>query len=140
MSKYDAYGGPTRTPYDEGYPEEDQWEPDLDAYGHLDWTVGCEDWLWCCDFDISPDGKRYAYHVVVNCESGGFVGEVDSGEGPIEEIGKLAGLMSQGLELYFEGYAGDPGFSDPESDTYYHEEDNQRSIKRWRAAIAEAAL
>lgn len=39
----------------------------LNAYGHLDYTVGDESWLACLDFQI--DGDRVAYHVVVDGDS-----------------------------------------------------------------------
>jgi hypothetical protein len=77
----------------------------LDAYGHLSWTVGNDDWLACFDADISPDGKRYAYHVVVDCESGGFTETPESGEGDIENIDNLRGLADYWYGIFTEvGY------------------------------------
>lgn len=56
----------------------------LDAYGHLTWVVGTEDfkdgkggdWLACFDFEVfdHPErGRLVAYHTVVNSDSGGFI-------------------------------------------------------------------
>ncbi len=50
----------------------------LDAYGHLAWTVGTEDWLVC--FDAIRTGDTIRYHVVVDSESGGFTDTVEHGE------------------------------------------------------------
>ena len=52
--------------------------PKLDAYGHMNWTVGNEDWLAC--FDAIRKGEGLSYHVVVNCESGGFIDTLETGE------------------------------------------------------------
>jgi hypothetical protein len=48
----------------------------LDGYGHMSYTVGNEDWVACGDFNVVNDPERgllIAYHVVVDCESAGFV-------------------------------------------------------------------
>jgi hypothetical protein len=60
----------------------------LDAYGHLNWTVGSGeegdergDWLACFDFEVfdHPErGKLVAYHVVVNSESGHFIDTLET--------------------------------------------------------------
>jgi hypothetical protein len=53
----------------------------LDAYGHLTWTVGNDDWIACADYNvfINTDGEViFAYHVVVDCESGGFTDTVEA--------------------------------------------------------------
>lgn len=68
-------------------------EDHLDAYGHLTYACGCSpwsddapedrdlDWLACADFAVHNDGEylHIAVHVVVDCESAGFVDTVDSG-------------------------------------------------------------
>lgn len=53
----------------------------LDAYGHLAWTVGNEDWIACADASLGRfEGKLYlAWHVVVDCDSGGFTDTIESG-------------------------------------------------------------
>jgi hypothetical protein len=50
----------------------------LDAYGHLTWTVGNDDWVAC--FDAIRAGDKIRYHVVVNCDSAGFIDTVETGE------------------------------------------------------------
>jgi hypothetical protein len=50
----------------------------LDAYGHMNWTVGNEDWLAC--FDAIRRGDKIFYHVIVDCESGGFTDTPEHGE------------------------------------------------------------
>lgn len=50
----------------------------LDAFGHLNWTVGNEDWIAC--FDAVTVGDKIRYEVVVDCESGGFVDTIESRE------------------------------------------------------------
>lgn len=75
---------------DKGYPPEFDLDGDmtdqemldtLDAYGHLSWTVGNEDWIACADYNvfINTDGEiLLAYHVVVDCESGGFTDTLEA--------------------------------------------------------------
>lgn len=56
------------------------WDPKkLDAYGHLEWTVGNEDYIVCLDAILSDDYQEVIYHCVVNCESGGFTETAVSG-------------------------------------------------------------
>jgi hypothetical protein len=64
----------------------------LDAYGHLNWTVGNEDWLAC--FDARRVGNEIEYHVIVDCESGGFTDTIERGAVPAtaEGIANLSGL------------------------------------------------
>ena len=77
---YDAWK--TASPYDEQVEDND--EPvKLDAYGHLTWTLGDDDWMAC--FDAVRVGSEIHYHVVVNCESGGFIDTVESGVVPVSE-------------------------------------------------------
>lgn len=58
---------------------------DLDAYGHLTWTVGNDDWIACFDARRTPEGIEY--HVVVDCESGGFVDTLEHRTVPATEDG-----------------------------------------------------
>jgi hypothetical protein len=113
------------------------WEPELDAYGHLTWTIGDEDWVACLDFDISPDGKRYAYHVVLNCESGGFIDTLETGEGPIAELGNIRELASSWYGDYIE--YGSPKYGE-RTDAELEEIHacNARTIARWEAEIDSA--
>lgn len=48
---------------------------ELDAYGHLTWTVGDEDWVAC--FDAIRCDDRIGYHVVIDSESAGFTDTVE---------------------------------------------------------------
>lgn len=73
-------------------PSEDEMIRTLDAYGHLQWTVGNEDWIACADFNVflrpDDDEPMVAYHVVVDCESGGFTDTLESGIIPASKLGK----------------------------------------------------
>jgi hypothetical protein len=67
-------------------PTDEEMLAELDAYGHLQWTVGYDndngDWLACFDFDVfdHPErGKLVAYEVVVNSDSAGFIDTLDKG-------------------------------------------------------------
>ena len=111
----------------DGKPGLDQWTPDLDAYGHLTWTVGDSDWIACFDVDVSPCGRFYAYEVVVDCDSGGFTDTPESGRGPIEEIDTLKGLADYWLGIY-ENHEPDPDV-DPDPDG------NARTVDCWSAHI-----
>jgi hypothetical protein len=63
----------------------------LDAYGRLEWMVGNADWVACFDAALGPHGV--VYHVVVDCESGGFTQTQEAGEVPLRDaLTKLAGL------------------------------------------------
>lgn len=76
----------------------------LDAFGHLTWTVGNNDWIACFDAERTPEG--IAYHVVVNCESGGFVDTLESGTVPATEEGirSLLGLPDYWVGICMEHY------------------------------------
>ncbi len=76
----------------------------LDAYGHLNWTVGNEDWIACFDARRVRDGIEY--HVVVNCESGGFIGTMEKGTVPatVDGIAQLTGLPDRYADYCFENY------------------------------------
>jgi hypothetical protein len=91
---YDAWK--TRAPEDE-YPNDGEGSSDnllerLDAYGHLTWTLGDDDWMAC--FDAVREGDFIAYHVVVNCESGGFIDTIEKGVAKVDEAGFLINLPS----------------------------------------------
>ena len=81
-------------------------EDKLDAYGHLSYTVGNEDWLACFDAIRIP-GDLIAYHVVVNCESGSWIDTIESGTVPAtaDGIATIAGLPERYLDVCLEGYA-----------------------------------
>ena len=79
----------------------------LDAYGHLTWTVGNDDWVACFDAVLSPDKTRIAYHAVVDCESGGFIDTIESGVIPVEKATNLMNLPDSYLDVCCEQYAGD---------------------------------
>ena len=77
----------------------------LDGYGHLSWTVGNEDWLACADAVVGRfNGKVFvATHVVVNCESGGWIDTFDKAVLPVEgepPRGILAGYLDSCCEQY----------------------------------------
>jgi len=80
----------------------------LDAYGHMTWTVGNEDWTACADAAVGRfDGKLFlAWHVVVDCESGGFTETLEKG---CEEIAKdrlpPQGILHPYLDTCAEIYA-----------------------------------
>jgi hypothetical protein len=76
----------------------------LDAYGHLSWAVGNEDWLACLDAVLSPTKDRIAYHVVVDCESGGFTDTAESGVLPIKDAEQLKKLPYKYLDYVYEQY------------------------------------
>lgn len=83
-------------------------ETKLDAYGHLEWTVGNEDWMACFDAILSPSRQEILYHIVVNCESGGFVDTMETGSMPIEQaVQSLEGLPDYWVGVCYEHYAGE---------------------------------
>ena len=97
---YDAWK--TRAPEDE-YPHEDCDEPvALDAYGHLTWTLGDNDWMAC--FDAVRVDDQIHYHVVVNCESGGWIDTLETGVVPVAEAEKLISLPSQYVDSAIENH------------------------------------
>ena len=96
---YDAWK--TASPYDEATGDSD--EPSkLDAYGHLTWTLGDNDWMAC--FDAVRVGDEIHYHVVVNCESGGFIETTESGAIPVKDAEKLFGLPSSYVDIGIENH------------------------------------
>jgi hypothetical protein len=74
----------------------------LDAYGHLEWTVGNEDWIAC--FDAIRVGNKIKYHVVVDCDSGGFTDTPESGEvaATAEGIAPLLSLPGRWMDVFHE--------------------------------------
>jgi len=76
----------------------------LDAFGHLTWTVGNDDWIACFDAERVPEG--ISYEVVVDCESGGFVDTLDRGVVPAtdEGIRSLLGLPDAWAGICMEHY------------------------------------
>jgi hypothetical protein len=102
---------------------------DLDAYGHLAWTVGNEDYIACFDAVLSGDKTRIAYHVVVNCESGGFLDTIEQGVVPVEEAkAKLHHLPDSYLDSCCEQYAGEYEYPIDINEC-------QQSIKSWNRHI-----
>jgi hypothetical protein len=65
-------------------------ENKLDAYGHLTWTVGNEDWITC--FDARRVSAGIEYHVIVDCESGGFTDTIEHNTVPATAEG-IANLL-----------------------------------------------
>ena len=100
LQGYDAWK--TASPDDEYQGDDDQ-PVELDAYGHMTWTMGDADWTAC--FDAVRVGNAIAYHVVVNCESGGFIDTVEKGLVPITEAAKLAILPSNYADVGLEGHS-----------------------------------
>lgn len=76
-------------------PVEDPPE-ELDAYGHLTWTVGTvengsgESWMACFDAIYDENTNTIRYEVVV--EGGGFVDNPESGSVGPDELDQLKGL------------------------------------------------
>jgi hypothetical protein len=75
---------------------------ELDAYGHLTWTLGDDDWMAC--FDALRIGDTIAYHVVVNCESGGWIETLEHGKIPVDEASWLIGLPSKYVDSAIENH------------------------------------
>jgi len=112
----------------------------LDGYGHMNWTVGNEDWVACADASLGRfKGRLFlAYHVVVDCESGGFTDTLDRG---FEEIlpgsEPPKGILSNWLDTCWEQYLDDqtPEGGEPDPDTEHLQIDNEQCLR----AIAEFA-
>jgi hypothetical protein len=80
----------------------------LDAYGHMNWSVGNEDWIACADAVVGEyQGKPYlAWHVVVDCESAGFTDTSETGVVEITPEGHPPqGILSSYLDTCYEQYA-----------------------------------
>jgi hypothetical protein len=125
-----------------GVSEEEMWKSldagkalltELDAYGHLSYTVGYGDegddrgdWLAAADFVIGTvAGHRVvAYHVVVNSESGGFIDTTETHIVPVKEA--PYGL----LETYR-----DIGYSMFDAVTEAEDEENARMCTKFDADL-----
>lgn len=106
---------------------------DLDAYGHLTWTVGNEDWIACADFTVvtDDDGEVWvAYSVVVDCESGGFVDTLESGVVRAVELPVDWFPLWGYLDICAEHYAGE---TEPELQPDY--DGAQRTFSSWTAEV-----
>ena len=109
-------------------------EEELDAFGHLNWTVGNEDWIAC--FDAILKGDKIEYHVVVDCESGGFVGTMENGSVDIDSaVTELIGLPEQYFGLALEQYA-EEDMNNPESPYYLSENDTEKTKASWKEHLA----
>jgi hypothetical protein len=99
---------------------------ELDAYGHLYWTVGNEDWIAC--FDARRVSEGIEYHVVVDCESGGFTYTVEHATVPATEDGirSLFSLPSYWAGICMEHYRGD---------TEYGPIEWEECARRWEAHV-----
>lgn len=85
-------------------------EDKLDAYGHLSWVVGNDDWIACFDARRVPDGIEY--HVVVDCESGGFIDTPEHATVPATEGGirNLLGLPGYWASICMDNYPDDDAY------------------------------
>jgi hypothetical protein len=99
LQGYDAWK--TASPDDEYQGDSDE-PAKLDAYGHLTWTLGDNDWMAC--FDAVRVGDSIAYHVVVNCESGGWIDTLEHGTIPLDEAGWLVDLPSKYVDSAIENH------------------------------------
>lgn len=104
--------------------------PRLDAYGHLTWTVGNEDWLAC--FDAIREGARIHYHTVVNCESGGFIDTLEDSYVPLtpEGAASLKRLPDYWVSICRDNYIGE---TEPEYQV--NDAETQRCIASWAAHL-----
>jgi len=108
-------------------------EFDLDAYGHLNWTVGNEDWTAC--FDARRNGDGIEYHVVVNCESGGFVDTLAHAIVPSDpnNYANLCELPSYWADLCREQYGAKAYRSGP---YFVSVRETKRCAKAWAEHLA----
>jgi hypothetical protein len=81
---------------------------ELDAYGHLTWTVGTIDdepgWMACFDAVYDENTNTICYHVVV--DGGSFVDTPESGSVTPDELDDLKGLPDQWHDVGLEASAG----------------------------------
>ena len=105
-------------------------EKELDAYGHLNWTVGNSDWLACFDAIRVPGGIKY--HVVVNCESGGFIDTPEKNTVALDQAEALLG----GLPEYWEGIALE-NYPNGRGDLRVRRKETKACAKAWLAHIKE---
>lgn len=104
----------------------------LDAYGHLEWTVGNEDWLACFDAVLSPEKERIAYHIVVDCESGGFTDTPESGVIRVDDENAIKSLGA--APLYWADICSEHYINEPDMAPVY--EETEACAKRWQAHLA----
>lgn len=105
-------------------------EDELDAFGHLTWTVGNEDWIAC--FDAIRVGNKVKYHVVVDSESGGFVDTMEEGEVAAKDaVAQLGGLPDYWYGIALDHYADEEGRDDPDSPYHLSDEETERVSKSW---------
>lgn len=112
----------------------------LDAYGHLTWTVGSEDWLACADASLGRfHGRLFlAWHVVVDCESGGWIDTLETGFEEITPDGKPPmGILAPWLDRCWENYAQDQdGGKDPDKEhLQIDQEGSLRAIEEFDAHV-----
>jgi hypothetical protein len=60
---------------------------------------------WTAYFDAIRRGRKIVYHVVVDCESGGFVDTIEAGEIGLDEINMIDGLPEYWADICREHYA-----------------------------------
>jgi hypothetical protein len=99
----------------------------LDAYGHMEWTVGNEDWIACFDAIRTADG--IAYHVVVDCESGGWIDTLDSGTIAVDDANALENLTC--LPEYWAGVCWEHYYDQP-AEMHPNNDDVADCARRWR--------
>ena len=99
----------------------------LDGFGHLTWTVGNEDWMAC--FDAVRHDDRIAYHVVVDCQSGGFVETVENGVIAAKDVKDLETLPGKYADICMGQY----------HDQEYGEISYADTVAEWKRHLAELA-
>jgi hypothetical protein len=119
-------------------------EFELDAYGHLTYSIGYSyesddapedddrgDWIACADFDVL--GDWIAYHVVVDSDSGGFIDTMEAGVlDPHQAARQLPSLLDGWTDTASEHLAaGGDWFTEAE------QEANEKSSARWRKDVRE---
>lgn len=102
--------------------------PALDAYGHLEWTVGNEDWLAC--FDAIRVAEGIAYQVVVDCESGGFTDTLETGVIAVDDKNALENLACK--PSYWADICAEHYLDSTEPDMMPKGEEVADCVKRWR--------
>ena len=101
----------------------------LDAYGHMNWTVGNEDWVACAD--ARRVGDQIEYEIVVDCDSAGFVDTIESGSVPatLDGITDLLRFPGRYADMCCEQYTG----TDPDDlDAYAGPIEWEETNRTWR--------
>jgi hypothetical protein len=108
---------------------------ELDAYGHMNWTVGNEDWTAC--FDACRVGNKVEYHVVVDCESAGFTDTVEHRTVPAtpDGIAPLFNLPGRYADICVEMYLNDPVVAEE-----YGEIEYEQCDREWRLHLQSLLL